>query len=161
MTFQRVCLAGTTTGTTWRQEVSQRLQSRGVRPDQIVSLPVFKTVPPSKDRRDPGVIIQDPSTILLFYVCPRVLASPPKDSKVAKLEAELLNPVTMFKIGAFSMGKPQRTAVVFERNFTSNGPAHQSLDEIRRHIVGRYGQPGPPYFETLWQAEDWIVTHLT
>ncbi|HEU5187504.1 MAG TPA: hypothetical protein VFT87_03300 [Candidatus Saccharimonadales bacterium] len=159
MKFQQVCLAGTTAGRTWQQEVMQRLRGRGVGQEQIFYSQLANSAQSTEhDTRREEAAQEDPSTIMLIYVCPPGSIRRPSD----RAAAEILDPFALFLIGTYGMCKPHRTAVVFEElAFAHNGESRKILEKIKNRLVGKFGQPGPPYFERLSLAEDWIVTQLT
>lgn len=160
--MKRVFLGGTTTGTTWRQDLIERLIARGVRPDQIFNphLPhgVHWTPDHMKAER---ACKDDPETIVLILICPAVVDDTKLDSVSAANKAEWLGPTSMFEIGKFAYSRPERTAIVLQYELFTDGKRPRKVlmglaTELREDYDGM-----APYFESLADAEDWIVELLT
>lgn len=158
--MKRVFLGGTTTGTTWRQELIERLVARGVRPDQIFNphLPHGVSWTPAHMRME-RECKADPNTIVLILICPAITEGTKPSTAIDK--TEWLGPTSMFEVGKFAYSQPKRTAVVLQSElFRKGGRPRKVLEglatELREDYSGR-----PPYFASLDKAEDWIVRQLT
>jgi hypothetical protein len=152
--MKRVFLGGTTTRTKWREELIARLEARGVRSDQIINpyLPHGVPYTPAHMKAERRVK-NDPSTIVLIYICPAV-TTPDK--------AERLGPISMKEIGQYGWSQPHRTAVVLASDqFTAGRRPRKVLEDLANELTESFGAEGPPYFSSLSEAEDWIVAQLT
>jgi hypothetical protein len=160
--LKRVFLAGTTTGTTWRAELIERLVARGVHPDKIVNPHLPAGVHYTREHREAERACKhDPDTIVLVYICPAVVEDPTLDEETAAFKRELLGPISIWESCKFSYTQPHRTAVVFGISlFRPRKRPRGNLEDFARDLIEDFGG-GPPYFATLAEAEDWIVTQLT
>ncbi|MGF7229253.1 MAG: hypothetical protein ACQR33_04700 [Candidatus Saccharibacteria bacterium] len=158
--MRRVFLAGTTTGTTWRAELTERLIARGVQQGQIVNPHLPRGVKyTSEHMRLERECKQDPHTIVLIFICPAVVDAKPHPVPAAYRE-ELLGPISMFEIGKFAYSQPERTAVVLDsESFTQGNRPRSVLEGLALEISQDFdGQP--PFFASLTHAEDWLVAQL-
>lgn len=159
--MERVFLAGTTTGTTWRSEVIERLLARGVREDQIVNphLPrgVHYTAEHMQFERE---CKRDPHTIVLIFVCPAVVEDAQLDAESLRRKREMLGPISMFEIGKFAYSQPHRTAIVLDSQSFQEGARPRKVMEGLSYEVWEDFGGNPPYFPSLAAAEDWIVSQL-
>ncbi len=159
--MQRVFLGGTTTGTTWRQELSERLIARGVRPDQIFN----PHLPPGVRWTPRHMELErsckdDPETIVLILICPAVVDSTKLDAVSAASKAEWLGPTSMYEIGKFAYSQGHRTAIVLEyQQFAEGGRPRKVLQGLTTEIREDFGGE-PPFFASRLDAEDWIVKQL-
>lgn len=148
MHMQRVFLGGTTAGTTWRQELIERLVARGVREeDQIVNPHLPKGVRYTTEHKfAERACKDDPGTIVLIHVC--------------KGSGDVIGAISMFETAKYAYGHGYRTAIVFDPSgFDKDSRSYRTLeglrDELRSDFFGM-----EPYFDTLAKAEDWIVEQL-
>lgn len=161
--MERVFLAGTTTGTTWREELTERLVARGVEPGQIIN----PQLPPGVRYTVEHMAIEhrakaDPQTIVLIVVCPAKVDDTKLDSVSAANARDWLGPMTMYEVGKFANAYPDRTAVVLEWDaFTDGGRPRKILKGLSAELAGDFGMDCPPVFSTLQAAEDWIASRLT
>lgn len=159
--MNRVFLGGTTTGTTWRTELIERLIARGVREDQIVNphLPAGVHWTPEHMLLE-RACKDDPDTIVLMVVCPAVVEDPTLDAAFAAYKRESLGPTSMYEVGKFAYSQPGRTAIVLQYElFTDGGRPRKVLKGLATELSEDFdGQP--PFFATLADAEDWIVKQL-
>jgi len=159
--MKRVFLGGTTTGTIWRQELTERLIARGVHPDQIVN----PHLPPGVRWTQAHMQIErsckdDPETIVLILIQPAVVEGTKLDAVSAANKAEWLGPTSMFEIGKFAYSHPGRAAIVLEFELFAEGQRPRKVleglaRELREDYNGR-----PPYFASRLDAENWIVEQL-
>lgn len=159
--MKRLFLAGTTTGTTWRAELIERLTERGVHPDQIVNphLPRGVRYTPEHMAAE-RACKADPEVIVLILICPAVVDDTKLDSVAAADKSEWLGPISMFEIGKFAYSRTDRTAVVLEyEKFTEGKRPRKVLVGLSTELNEDFGD-GPPFFTSLASAEDWIVGQL-
>lgn len=159
--MERVFLAGTTTGTTWRAALIARLMARGVRPEQVIN----PHLPRGIDYTQAHMLAehaykQDPYTIILIFICPAVVEDPKLDPVAAREKGEWLGPISMFEIGKFAYSQPHRTGVVLDyQSFTEGRRPRKVLEGLACELCEDYGGQ-QPYFPSLAEAEDWIVSQL-
>jgi len=156
----RIYLGGTTTGTSWRQELSGRMMQRGVAAERITNPQLIEGGTYTSEHREiERNYKRDPSTIVLMYFCPAAEEAG-LTAKAQLDKSEYLSLTSVFDAAKFAYSQPHRTAVVFDYEFFTlgRGPrlALQALaDELREDFGGR-----PPYFSSLDEAEDWSVERL-
>ncbi len=161
--MRQVFLGGTTSGTTWRAELIERLVKRGVKPEQIIN----PHLPPGEpwtqwDQQREEDQKRDPNTIVLIYVCPLVAESRPDEHPdVTQYKSQLLGPTSMFEIGKYAYSHPERTAVVLDlAKFDEASRARKVLTGIARELsLDFHGRQ--PYFRSLEEAEEWLMYQLT
>ena len=153
--MKKVFLGGTTTGTTWRVDLTKRLVARGIDEDsQIINPHLPPGVPYTAERMEEERRAKnDPHTIVLIVVRPAVTKDPSR--------AELLGPISMYEIGRFAHSQPKRTAIVLQAElFTKGGRPRKVLEGLAAELCKEFGGR-PPYFASIEAAEDWIVAQLT
>jgi hypothetical protein len=142
-------LLGTTSSTTWRQGVIDRLTHEGVTPAQIRN-PHLKR---GESWTPKHMVIEDmykndPDTIVFIHVC-------------RADDRQILGATTMYEIGYYANVFPHRTAVVLDAaSFDSDSRAAKVLGKISRELRGRFPK-GPPLFDDLEAATLWSATQLT
>lgn len=160
--MERVILLGTTTGTTWRQELIERLVKRGVPAERIINphLPPGVRWTPAHMQEERAAK-RDPDTIVFIYVCPAVVDDTKLDSVAAADKAEWLGPASMKEIGQYGWSAPERTAIVLDYPlFTDGKRPRKVLVGFEAEFLEDFGPDGPPYFRTMAAAEDWLVQQL-
>lgn len=161
--MKRVFLAGTTAGTTWRAELIERLLQRGVLPEQIFNPHLPKGVRWTEHMQLEEDCQNDPETIILIFVCPAVVSQAKLDQNPGINKAEMLGPMSMVEIGRFGFAEPERTAVVLDSDsFTAGRRPREVLEGLKTKLRKRHADGAPQScYETLAEAEDWIVSVLT
>ena len=160
--MKRVFLAGTTTGTTWRQTVTEQLLTRGVAPEQIFNPHLPKGVSYTPEHMElERTVKRDSETIVLIYVCPAVMDEENLSPEVIRDKTERLGPISMFEIGKFAYAQPHRTAVVLDsEQFTPSKRPRKVLEGLAQELREDFhGQQ--PYFASLPEAISWIADQLT
>lgn len=145
--MRRVFLGGTTAGTTWRKELTERLIAQGVRPEQIVNPHLPPGVRYTKERMHEERACKDkPDTIVLVHIC--------------KAYENVIGTISTFEMAKYAYWYGARTAVVLDSSgFDINSRSYRTLEGLRDEM--RNDLPGEqPYFDTLAKAEDWIVEQL-
>jgi hypothetical protein len=159
--MERVFLGGTTTNTTWRQDLIERLMRRGIRSEQIINPHLPKGVKYTHEHMlAERAYKNDPNTIVLIHICRAVLDSKGADEAIIADKEERLGPISMFEIGKYAYSQPHRTAIVLDfASFTEGGRSRRVLEGLARELYDDFSG-NPPYFSSIDIAEEWVASML-
>lgn len=160
-----VFLGGTTTGTTWRQKMTELLLDRGVTPSNI-----FNPHKPKgsgwteADVRAELDCKNNKRTIILMHICPAVpdVDKYPEGTELRETMSQMLGPLSMFEMGKHLGLTPERVVFVLDGSLFTARRSAKIINIIADDIRETFLQLGiePRVYKMLEEAADWIAPQL-